>query len=137
MKEYDEKSILDKVTEQISLGMNDMGEDFTHGAAVVGCLMATQAAINTTVQWAQDLEDKGSLLDNFTRLYREKKTALGGGGYAAIKTVANAFGAVKNCAEEAIEKTNQQLEAGTLTKTPSGTTLFGLGREKKSSSTLF
>ncbi len=65
--------------------MKDMGEDFTGGAALVGCLVATQAAVDTTVQWAQDLEERGSLLDNFTRLDGEKKTALGGGGLCSNK----------------------------------------------------
>ena len=67
--------------------------------------------------------------------------ALCGGGLVAIKTAANAFGAIKDCAGfvghprptrgGVIEKTNQQLEAGTLTKSFSGTTLFKIGGEKK------
>jgi hypothetical protein len=57
--------------------------------------------------------------------------ALCGGGLVAINTAANAFGAIKDCTGGVIEKTNPQLEAGTLTKSFSGTTLFELGGEKK------
>lgn len=42
--------------------------------------------------------------------------ALGGGGTVAIRTAADAFGAVKDRAGEVIEKTNRQLATGTLTK---------------------
>ncbi len=54
-----------------------------------------------------------------------------GAVYAAIKTVANAFGAVKDRAGGVIEKTNQQLETRSPTKSFSGTALFELGGEKK------
>ena len=131
MKEYDEKSTLDKVTDHVSRGMKNMGKDFAGGVGIVTSFVATQAALDTTVQWAQGLEDRGNILENFKRLDWENKTALGGGGYAAIKTVANVLGEVKDRAGEVIEKTNQQLETGTLTKSFSGTTLFELDKEKR------
>lgn len=131
IKEYHDKTPLDLVKEQIGRGVTKMGEDFASRAALGGGFVSTQAALNTTVQWAQGLEDQGNLLDNFAKLDGEKKIALGGGSFVAIKTAANAFGAIKDCAGEVIEKTNQQLGAGTLTKSFSGTTLFELGGEKK------
>ena len=61
---------------------------------------------------------QGNLLD---KTWRGKKD---GGGIVAIRTAADAFGAVKDRAREV---TNQQLGTGALTKSFSGTTLFELG----------
>ena len=124
IKEYDDKTPLDLVKEQIGRGVTKMGEDFASGAALVGGFVSTQAAVNTAVQWAQGLEDQGNLLDNFAKLDGERKMALGGGGFVAIKTAANAFGTIKDCAGKVIENTNQP-------KSFSGTTLFELGGQKK------
>ena len=65
MKEHGEKSGFDKIKEDLERGADRLASDFGRGAGVVGSFMATQAAVNTAVQWAQNTEDKTGLLENF------------------------------------------------------------------------
>ena len=121
MKEHGEKSGFDKIKEDLERGADRLASDFGRGAGVVGSFMATQAAVNTAVQWAQNTEDKTGLLENFIRIEGEKKTAMLSGSYATVKNAADALGAIKEHAKKVLENTNQQIETGTLTRSFSGT----------------